>query len=243
MVMVWASDISLIIRSQAFGHNLVEFMSGAWGSNTPRAPNSSPPTSFLFTSSLLLCPFSSGWDPAHIYCVLSLVKHLGNSQRRAQLFVSYVIPKVDNENGQSQWLNKFVQTMQTAKRSRGSAPASALWKQATSVALLVHPNSYLLGLDKAKLKPPSRKGKAGRKKAFSSHGISLFNRQEASSQPNSRIPLPQVAQAQVFAPGLTLSSRNYYTSSVPKALRRTPSQWSDSPAHSMGRTLRTADIV
>lgn len=135
-------------------------MSGAWGSNIPRPPNFSPPTSFLFTSSLLLRPFSS--DPAHIHCVLSLV----NSQRHAQRFVSYVIPKGDNENGQSQWLNKylFVQTMQAAKCSRGSAPASALRRQATSVALFVHPNSCLLGLDKAKLKPPSRKRKIGRKK-------------------------------------------------------------------------------
>lgn len=137
-------------------------MSGAWGSNIPRPPNFSPPTSFLFTSSLVLRPFSSVWDAAHIHCVLSLV----NSQRHAQCFVSYVIPKADNENGQSQWLNKFlfVQTMQTAKCSRGPAPASALRRQATSVALLVHPNSCLLGLDKAKLKPPSRKRKIGRKK-------------------------------------------------------------------------------
>lgn len=105
----------------------------------------------------------------------------------------------------------------------------------------VHPNSCLLGLDKAKLKPPSRKRKIGRKKTFSLDGISPFTRKEASSQQISRIPLPQVAQA--FAPGFTLSSRNCYTSLVPKALRHTSSQWSDSPTHSMGRTLRTADIV
>lgn len=92
------------------------------------------------------------------------MKHLWDSQRHAQHFVSYVIPKADNENGQSQRLNKFVQTMQAAKCSQGSAPACALWRQATSVALLVHPNSCLLGLNKAKLKPPSRKKKKEEKK-------------------------------------------------------------------------------
>lgn len=124
---------------------------------------------------------------------------------------------------------KFVQTIQAAKCSRGSAPLHALWRQATSVAILVHPNSCFLGLNKAKKK------KERKEKSLSSDGISLFNRKEASSQQNSCIPLPQMGQ--VFTPGLILSSRDCYTNLVPKALRRTPSQWSDSSAHSTVRTL------